>query len=87
MRSWQVNKQAWLQHACSAGSQMLSSLAPLKRVKVTFSERAISSVSFMALVFLQQGYQAGGSDRVELLRRWEFLKYLILTGQLDVEEG
>ena len=41
----------------------------------------------MALLWLQQGYQAGGSDRVELLRRWEFLKYLILTGQLDVEEG
>ena len=38
----------------------------------------------VALLWLQQWYQAGGSDRVEVLRHWEFLKHLILTGKLDV---
>jgi hypothetical protein len=37
-----------------------------------------------ALLWLQQGYQTGGSDRVELVRHWEFLKYLVLTNKVDV---
>ncbi len=41
----------------------------------------------VALLWLQQWYQTGGSDRVELLRHWEFLKYLVLKGELDVYEG
>jgi hypothetical protein len=43
-----------------------------------------TSEEIVALVFLQQWYQAGGSDRVSLLRHWEFLKRLVLTGKLDV---
>jgi hypothetical protein len=46
-----------------------------------------TSEEIVALMWLQQSYQAGGSDRIELVRRWEFLKYLVLTGKLDVSEG
>ena len=38
----------------------------------------------VALLWLQQWYQAGGSDRALLVRRWEFLKFLVLTGKLEV---
>jgi hypothetical protein len=38
----------------------------------------------VALLWLQQWYQAGGSDRIELMRHWEFLKFLVLTGKVDV---
>lgn len=37
-----------------------------------------------SLLWLQKWYQTGGSDRVVLVRRWEFLKMLVLTGKLDV---
>jgi hypothetical protein len=42
------------------------------------------SEEIVALLWLQQWYQAGGSDRVELVRRWGFLKHLVLTGKLDM---
>jgi hypothetical protein len=37
-----------------------------------------------SLLWLQKWYQTGGSDCVVLVRRWEFLKLLVLTGKLDV---
>jgi hypothetical protein len=43
-----------------------------------------TSEEIVALLWLQQWYQTGGSDRVELVRHWEFLKLLVLTGKLDV---
>jgi hypothetical protein len=43
-----------------------------------------TSEEIVALLWLQQWYQAGGSDRVEVVRHWEFLKHLVLTGKLDV---
>lgn len=36
----------------------------------------------VSLLWLQHWYQTGGSDRVEPLRQWEFLKYLVLNDKL-----
>jgi hypothetical protein len=38
----------------------------------------------VALFWLRQWYQTGGSDRVPVLRHWEFLKQLVITGRLNV---
>ena len=38
----------------------------------------------VALLWLRQWYQAGGSDRHQLVRRWEFLKLLVRNGKLEV---
>jgi len=43
-----------------------------------FSEDEITS-----LLWLRQWYQHGGSDRVEIVRRLEFLKQLVLQGRLQ----
>ncbi len=43
-----------------------------------------TSEEIVSLLWLRQRYQTGGSDRVVLVRRWEFLKLLVLTGKLDV---
>jgi hypothetical protein len=45
---------------------------------VGFSEDEIIS-----LLWLQQWYQHGGSDRVEVLRHLEFLKLLVSNGSID----
>ena len=37
-----------------------------------------------ALLWLRQWYQSGGSDRMQLVRHWEFLKRLVRSGRLDV---
>ena len=36
-----------------------------------------------ALLWLRQWYQTGGSDRMELVRHWEFLKWLVMSGKLE----
>jgi hypothetical protein len=43
-----------------------------------------TSEEIVSLLWLQKWYQTGGSDRVALVRHWEFLKLLVLTGKLDV---
>jgi hypothetical protein len=47
-------------------------------LEVGFSEDEIIS-----LRWLQQWYQHGGSDRMEVLRHLEFLKLLVVNGRLD----
>lgn len=37
-----------------------------------------------ALLWLRQWYQVGGSDRMQLVRHWEFLKLLVRSGKLEV---
>ena len=36
-----------------------------------------------ALLWLRQWYQTGGSDRMDIVRHWEFLKWLVMTGMLE----
>ncbi len=38
----------------------------------------------VSLLWLRQWYQTEGSDRMELLRHWEFLKWLVKAGRLEV---
>lgn len=37
----------------------------------------------ISLLWLQQWYQHGGSDRAEILRNLEYIKLLVGNGQLD----
>jgi len=37
-----------------------------------------------ALLWLQHWYQTSGSDRMQFVRNWEFLKLLVKTGRLEV---
>lgn len=36
----------------------------------------------VSFLWLQQWYQNGGSDRVEVVRHWEFLKLLVMNGKM-----
>lgn len=40
-----------------------------------------------ALFRLQHWYQTGGSDRMELVRHWAFLKFLVHNGHFEEKEG
>jgi hypothetical protein len=43
-----------------------------------------TSDEIVSLLWLQKWYQSGGSDRVEVMRHWEFLRFLVRRGELDV---
>lgn len=36
-----------------------------------------------SLLWLRQWYQHGGSDRMEIVRRLEFIQQLVLSGQIE----
>ena len=37
----------------------------------------------ISLLWLRQHYQSGGSDRAAIVRYLEFLRYLVMSGQLE----
>lgn len=43
-----------------------------------------SDEEIMSLLWLRQWYQHGGSDRVEVLRRLEFVKQLVMHGTIEL---
>ena len=45
---------------------------------------SFSAEEMAALRWLRHWYQSGGSDRMELVRHWDFLKWLVTTGKLTV---
>ena len=47
------------------------------------AECSFTAEESAALLWLRHWYQSGGSDRIELVCRWEFLKWLVMTGKLE----
>jgi hypothetical protein len=49
---------------------------------------ALAEVGFnpdeiVSLLWLRQWYQNGGSDRIEVVRRLEFLKLMVMNGKIE----
>jgi hypothetical protein len=44
----------------------------------------LSAEEIVALLWLRQWYQTGGSDRVQIVRHLEFIKFLMLHDKLEV---
>ena len=49
----------------------------------TLTENGFTSEEIVSLLWLRQWYQTGGSDRVEVLRRLEFLKLMVMNGKIE----
>jgi hypothetical protein len=50
----------------------------------TLTHQGFNEDEIMSLLWLRQWYQHGGSDRVEMVRRLEFLKQLVLQGRIEL---
>ncbi len=48
------------------------------------AQQGFTADEIVALLWLEQWYQKGGSDRAHLVRSLEFLKLLVRTGELEV---
>ncbi len=68
-------------------TQPLEKLPEVTGVVVTETEVleqcGFTEDEIISLLWLRQWYQHGGSDRVEIVRRLEFLKLLVLHGKID----
>ena len=50
----------------------------------TLAQCGFTAEEIVALLWLRHWYQTGGSDRIPIVRHWEFLKLLVMTGKLEV---
>jgi hypothetical protein len=48
------------------------------------AQGGFSAEEIVALLWLRQWYQTGGSDRVQMVRHLEFLRLLVLNGKLEL---
>ena len=48
------------------------------------AECSFTAEESVAFLWLRHWYQSGGSDRIQVVRHWEFLKQLFMTGRLEV---
>jgi hypothetical protein len=67
--------------------EMISNTEPIETIETDDSdilqEVGFSDDEIISLLWLQQWYQHGGSDRVEVLRHLEFLKLQVGNGSID----
>jgi hypothetical protein len=57
---------------------------PIETELERLAECGFTASESAALLGLRHWYQMGGSDRVGLVRHWEFLKRLVVSDRLDV---
>ena len=48
------------------------------------TQDGFSSEEIGSLLWLRQWYQNGGSDRIEVVRRLEFLKLMVMNGKIEL---
>ena len=53
----------------------------------TLTASNFSAEQIVSLIELRYHYQNGGSDRAAILRHWEFLKLLVASGKMQIEEN
>jgi hypothetical protein len=76
-------------HAMSTQIQAEEQLAIAPSLETSAPERdglaqcGFTAEEIAALLWLRSWYQSGGSDRMEIVRHWEFLKWLVMTGKLE----
>jgi len=64
--------------------EMVNNVEPATTEQDTLTQSGFSSDEIVALLWLRQWYQNGGSDRVEVVRRLEFLKLMVASGKIEL---
>jgi hypothetical protein len=64
--------------------EMVNNVETATTEQDTLTQSGFSSDEIVALLWLRQWYQNGGSDRVEVIRRLEFLKLMVASGKIEL---
>jgi hypothetical protein len=65
--------------------EMITETQPIEPIETdtdTLQKVGFSADEIISLLWLQQWYQHGGSDRMEVVRHLEFLKILVDSGRI-----
>jgi hypothetical protein len=65
--------------SCAAGSPGQYVVVGVENL----AENGFTQKEIASLVRLREWYQTGGSDRVSIVRHWEFLKFLVERGKIQ----
>ena len=81
-RNWSMSslEKRWVELEHGAEGQSRETVIP---ERYTLVQYGFTDDEIVSLLWLRQWYQNGGSDRVEVLRHWEFLKFLVMSGKLE----
>jgi hypothetical protein len=78
-----IQKQLSVEEQVPAKEASVEQEQPLKEDQV-LTQRGFTPEEALALFWLRQRYQNGGSDRVIIVRRLEFLRRLVMNGTLEL---
>lgn len=62
---------------------LVNAVEPVTTEAETLTYLGFTDDEIMSLLWLRQWYQHGGSDRIEIVRRLEFMQQLVLHGQIE----
>ena len=75
-----MNPQIHVEEQLNMGTHLQAAFLEQERLV----QSGFTAEEIVSLLWLRQWYQTGGSDRHQLVRRWEFLKLLVRNGKLEV---
>jgi hypothetical protein len=83
---WKSAVEAWWKDRImnTRPLEMISSINDTETETDVLVQNGFSQDEIISLLWLQQWYQHGGSDRIEVLRHFEFLRLLIVNGKVDL---
>ena len=64
--------------------EMVNNVETATTEQDTLAQSGFSQDEVVALLWLRQWYQNGGSDRVEVIRHLEFLKLMVANGKIEL---
>ena len=65
-------------------SEIMANMETMVTESDGLAQSGFTPDEIISLLWLQQWYQNGGSDRVTMVRHLEFLKLLVMNGKLEV---
>jgi hypothetical protein len=71
-------------HVHQRNTIVTASEAPTLTEHELLAEWGFTDEEIVSLLWLQQWYQMGGSDRAFIVRHLEFLRLLVRTGELEL---
>jgi hypothetical protein len=71
-------------HTHEHSTMVTASEAPMLTEQELLAQWGFTDEEIVSLLWLQQWYQTGGSDRALMVRHLEFLRLLVRSGELEV---
>jgi len=71
-------------HTHEHSAMVTASEAPMLTEQELLAQWGFTDEEIVSLLWLQQWYQTGGSDRALMVRHLEFLRLLMRSGELEV---